>query len=114
MFIQTIAIFLLDLRLRTFLFTGKSEKSPALLLRSFLQYFVTTNVQREFEAPAKIISNRVQKQQLRIIHRASRIECYLLFDNDVSVIKAAKIICDVITMKPICMLLVSLHVHIYV
>lgn len=71
-------------------------------MRSFQHYFAS-NVQREFGLPVKINMNRVQKQQIRIIHKASSTECYLLFDNDVSVIKAAKIILNVITMKPICL-----------
>lgn len=50
-----------------------------------------------------LCTNRVQKQHLQLTHKRSRIECCLLFDNDVNVIKAAKIISDVITLKPICM-----------
>lgn len=72
-----------------------------MLLRSFHQYFLTSCTHGDFEMPIKINENRVQKSQLRFTHKASRIECYLRFDNDISVIKAAKIICDIISLKPI-------------
>lgn len=72
-----------------------------MLLRSFHQYFLTSCAHGNFEMPTKINETRVQKSQLRFIHKTSRIECYLRFDNDVSVIKAAKIISDVIALKPI-------------
>lgn len=72
-----------------------------MLLRSFHQYFCTSCADGDFEMPTKINETRVQKSQLRFIHKASRIECYLRFDNNVSVLKAAKIISDVITLKPI-------------
>lgn len=72
-----------------------------MLLRSFYQYFLASCTHSDFEMPTKINENRVQKSQLRFIHKPSRIECFLRFDNDVSVVKAAKIICDVIIFKPI-------------
>lgn len=81
--------------------TGKSPKSPAMLLRSFHQYFVKSCAHGDFEMPTKIIETRVQKSQLRFIHKVSHTECYLRFDNDVSVLKAATIISDVIALKPI-------------
>lgn len=72
-----------------------------MLLRSFQQYFATSSAVGDFDMPNKINETRVQKSQLLFIHKVSRIECYLRFDNDVSVLKAAKIISDVITLKPI-------------
>lgn len=83
-------------------YAGKTEKAPALLLRTFQKFFTSTNAQRFFDLPEKINSNRVLKQQLRIVHKKSRIECILLFDNDISVVKASKIIKDFIALKPIC------------
>lgn len=88
---------------KSFFKTGKSEKSPALLMRSFTQYFVASHAQGYFDLPHKISSNRVLKQQLKLTHKESRIECFLLFDNDISVSESAKIIRDFITLKPICM-----------
>lgn len=71
-----------------------------MLLRSFHAYFLTSCMHGDFEIPTKINETRVQKSQLRFIHKVTRIECDVRFDNDVSVIKAARIICDVITLKP--------------
>lgn len=82
---------------------GKSGKAPALLLRTFQQYFMSSEAQRYFQMPTKVNSNRVQKQQLKIIHKESGIECFLLFDNDISVTTASQIINDFIALKPICM-----------
>lgn len=63
---------------------------------------MNAEAQKHFDLPAKINSNRVMKQQLKIVHKKSNIECFLLFDNDVSASKSSKIINDYITLKPIC------------
>lgn len=92
--------------MRFLFWIGKSEKAPALLLRTFLNYFLNTDAQKYFELPVKVNSNRVQKQQLKMVYKESRIECLLLFDNDISVSNATKIIDDFIALKPICTFLV--------
>lgn len=85
-----------------FWYIGKSSKAPALLLRTFQHYFINCDAQRYFEVPIKINSNRVQKEQLKIVYKESGIECMLMFDNEITVSDAAKIINDFIALKPIC------------
>ncbi|XP_031625839.1 uncharacterized protein LOC116342388 [Contarinia nasturtii] len=87
--------------------TRKTEKAPALLLRTFQKFFMSTEAQRYFDFPEKINSNRVLKQQLKMTHKESRIECLLLFDCDISVAKATEIIKDFIAVKPICRQLIA-------
>ncbi|XP_055326064.1 uncharacterized protein LOC129579895 isoform X2 [Sitodiplosis mosellana] len=87
--------------------TRKSGKAPALLLRTFQSYFTRSEVQRYFDTPVKINSNRVQKQQLQMVHKESGIKCLLVFDNDITVSNAAKIINDFIALKPICRQLIA-------
>lgn len=69
---------------------------------------MSSEAQRYFDVPVKINSNRVQKQQLKMVNKESGIECCLLFDNDISVSNAAKIINDYIALQPICMYLCQL------
>lgn len=76
--------------------------SPVALMRSLEDSLKTTGLQQDFDLLGSIDANRVVKNQMRIMHKKSRIQCVLLFDRDSSVEKASKILSDYMTLNPIC------------
>lgn len=67
-------------------------------------------IKREFDVIGKTDTNRVLKQQLKLVHKRSRIECWLLFESDLSPINPAKVISDLFTLMPICTYAVILSI----
>lgn len=62
----------------------------------------TSGLQRDFELLGTIETNRVQKQQLKIVHKKSGIHCVLRFDSKSTVMLASKLVHDFLALNPIC------------
>lgn len=62
----------------------------------------SSNLQKEFDVLGLLDANRAQKQQLKLIHKSSRIECLLQFDNDPTLEFSSKIIKNYIDLSPQC------------
>lgn len=61
-----------------------------------------SNLQKEFDVLGLFDANRAQKQQLKLIHKSSRIECLLQFDTDPTLELSSKIIKNYIDLSPQC------------
>lgn len=61
-----------------------------------------SNLQKEFDVLGLFEANRAQKQQLKLTHKSSRIECLLQFDTDPTLELSSKIIKNYIDLSPQC------------
>lgn len=63
----------------------------------------SSNLQRDWEIVGMINASRVQKKQLKMIHKKSGIECMLRFDNNNTTVESAsKIIQNYMVLNPMC------------
>lgn len=60
-------------------------------------------LQQQFEFMVRTSANRVQKQQLKIVHKQSRIVCTLLFDSSSVLEMASEKIRQFTSLNPMCM-----------
>lgn len=81
-----------------------SEKSPLTLMAKFEKSFQTSSVRCDFEMLEYLSSNRVQKRRYQLMHKPSKILCWLQFDRDTNTIESSQIIRNCIKQSPICKL----------
>lgn len=62
----------------------------------------TAENQNEFELIARVSGNRVQKAQLQMIHKKSRISCWIQFGLNFELAESSQIIRNCIDFDPIC------------
>lgn len=80
-----------------------SNQEPDTILTLMEKSLKTSGLQQDFELLGKIRVNRVQSQQLKLLHKVSRIECVLRFDaGDSKVEESSEIIRIYMTLHPLC------------
>lgn len=79
-----------------------SEKSPVNLVYSFEKHMKTASDQNEFEIMESIVGDRAQKRRVQLLHKQSRVLCWLQFGFDSELAESSQIIRDYINHGPIC------------
>ena len=82
---------------------SKSEQNPALLQHSFEKLMKTPGTQEEFKIFESLSGNRVQRKRLQLLHKSSRIMCWIQFSTDFELAQSNQTIRDCINHSPICM-----------
>lgn len=82
--------------------TGGSEKSPLTLMSSFEKKFKNSSIHNDFEILEPLTGNRAQRRRLQLLHKKSRILCWLQFGFDGELAECSQIIRDFISHGPIC------------
>lgn len=82
-----------------------SGKDPYFYAESFERTF---EVQKEFDFLDKLNGSRVQEQRMQLLHRKSRILCWIQFGVDFEVAETSQAIRNAITFEPLCKLFYSL------
>lgn len=84
-------------------FLDGSNQQPDILLNAVQESLKISGLQQDFDLLGKISANRAQSQQLKLLHKESRIECLLQFDGgDSKVEESSEIIRIYMNLHPIC------------
>lgn len=86
-------------------FSGASPTNHSLLLTIVKNDLNTSGIEQDFEFEGQINANRVHMDQLKIVHRNSRIECLVELRPESSlkrVKKTSQIIVDYMGFHPMC------------
>lgn len=77
--------------------------TPDALLKKFENSFKNSSrLDSEFEILQKVEANRVQGNQLKLLHKKSRIQCILHFGDNTAMKRSSQIIHNYMTLSPIC------------
>lgn len=72
------------------------------LQNEFHHAMQTSTTQNDFELMGRLVGDRVQRPKLQLLHKSSRITCYLQFDRDVTLADSSQKVRDYISYAPIC------------
>lgn len=81
------------------------ETSSGILLHEFEKILSTTDFDHHFESRTKTFADRVIGQQLKMVHKRSGIQCFLLF----SVKQSSAIIRNVMDSYTICKIVIIMN-----
>lgn len=96
--------FNVNLLMKFKIFVGESKTQPLVLQHQFYQAMQSSSTQNEFEVLDRLVGDRVQRQRLQLLHKLSRIMCWVQFDRNVTLAESSQIIRDYIHYAPICKL----------
>lgn len=81
---------------------SKSEQNAIVLQHNFEKLMKTPGTQEEFEIFESLSGNRVQRKRLQLLHKPSRILCWIQFSTDFELAQPNQTIRDCINRSPIC------------
>lgn len=90
------------------MFLGNSEKYPMLIQHEFWKLMLTG--QDDFEVLNNLSGSRSQKQRIQLLHKQSKILCWLQFGYDFELAKTSQILRDCIQYMPICELNIYMNI----
>lgn len=78
------------------------DKDPSTFLISLEEIFRTSSFQEKFGVVTKVGENRVLNERFEMIHKQSRIRCWLQLQSDYDLAESSQIIRNYIDFEPLC------------